>query len=135
MVDSVVMEQEDQEQLKALGEFIRAQRRLGQFSLRQFANLARISNPYLSQIERGMYRPSAEMLKKIAEALGIPTEELYREAGLLDESDEDGETTTVEEAVRLDRRLTQEQKAALLGVYRGFVGDSEDDPGPADHPA
>lgn len=123
--------------LKALGEFIRTQRQLGQLSLRQFANVARISNPYLSQLERGLHRPSAQMLKNIADGLGIPIEQIYRQAGLLDdEPDEDvNEAPRTEEAIRLDPRLTTEQKAALLGVYRGFVetaGDPVDrghDPG------
>ncbi len=119
------MQTPDQDRLKALGEFIRTQRQLGRLSLRQFANLARISNPYLSQVERGLYRPSAEMLKNIADALDIPIEELYRQAGLLDEPEEGDDARTVEAAIRLDPRLTDQQKAALLGVYRGFVGGSD----------
>ena len=125
------MQSHDQERLKALGAFIRTQRQLGRLTLRQFANLARISNPYLSQVERGLYRPSAEMLKTIADVLNIPIEELYRRAGLLDEPEEGAETATVEQAIRLDPRLTAEQKAALLGVYRGFVGNADAEPGAA----
>lgn len=117
----MVMQAHDQERLKALGEFIRTQRQLGRLSLRQLATLARISNPYLSQVERGLYRPSADMLKAIADALDIPIEELYRQAGLLDEPEPGDEVPTVEQAIRLDPRLTAEQKAALLGVYRGFA--------------
>jgi transcriptional regulator with XRE-family HTH domain len=102
-----------------LGEFIRLQRELAQLSLRQLSELADVSNAYLSQVERGLYEPSAQVLKGIAEGLQISAEELYARAGLLDE---EVRRTSVEEAVRLDGRLTPEQKDALLGVYRGFVG-------------
>jgi transcriptional regulator with XRE-family HTH domain len=102
-----------------LGEFIRLQRELAQLSLRQLSELADVSNAYLSQVERGLYEPSAQVLKGIAEGLQISAEELYARAGLLDE---EVRRTSVEEAVRLDARLTPDQKDALLGVYRGFVG-------------
>jgi transcriptional regulator with XRE-family HTH domain len=102
-----------------LGEFIRLQREIANLSLRQLADVADVSNAYLSQVERGLYRPSAQVLKGIADGLHISAEELYTRAGLLDEA---AERTSVEEAVRLDERLTPEQKEALLGVYRGFVG-------------
>lgn len=102
-----------------LGEFIRVQRELAQLSLRQLSELADVSNAYLSQVERGLYEPSAQVLKGIAEGLQISAEELYARAGLLDE---EVRRTSVEEAVRLDGRLTPDQKDALLGVYRGFVG-------------
>ena len=106
----------------ALGDFIRNQREITRLSLRQLANLARISNPYLSQIERGVYRPSADILKAIAGALGISPESLFTRAGLLDEEEEADRSVGVEEAVRLDPELSNEQKEALIGVYRGFVG-------------
>ena len=102
-----------------LGEFIRLQREIAHMSLRQLGEVADVSNAYLSQVERGLYHPSAQVLKSIAEALHISAEELYARAGLLDD---EGRTPSVEEAVRLDSRLTPEQKDALLGVYRGFVG-------------
>jgi transcriptional regulator with XRE-family HTH domain len=102
-----------------LGEFIRMQREIAHMSLRQLGELADVSNAYLSQVERGLYQPSAQVLKGIADALQISAEELYTRAGLLDE---EGTRVTVEEAIRLDARLTPEQKDALLGVYRGFVG-------------
>ena len=105
----------------ALGDFIRDQREITRLSLRQLANLARISNPYLSQIERGVYRPSADILKSIAEALGISPESLFARAGLLDEDDEAERSIGVEEAIRLDPELSTEQKEAMIGVYRGFV--------------
>ncbi len=103
-----------------LGDFIRTQREIMHLSLRQLANLAQISNPYLSQIERGLYRPSADVLKGIARALGISAETLFTQAGLLDEEPEDA-GPDVEEAIRLDKELSADQKEALLSVYRGFV--------------
>ena len=102
-----------------LGEFIRLQREIAHMSLRQLGDLADVSNAYLSQVERGLYSPSAHVLKNIAEALEISAEELYARAGLLEQ---EGRAASVEEAIRLDDRLTPDQKDALLGVYRGFVG-------------
>jgi transcriptional regulator with XRE-family HTH domain len=100
-----------------LGEFIRTQRRLAHLSLRQLSGLADVSNAYLSQLERGLYRPSAHVLKNIADALELSAEELYRRAGLLADKES---TADVESAIRLDDTLTPEQKEALIGVYRGF---------------
>ena len=105
---------------EAIGEFIRNQREITRLSLRQLAHLAKISNPYLSQIERGLYRPSAEVLKSIAEALGIAPESLFARAGLLD-ADPPAPGRDVEEAIRRDPRLSPEQKDTLLRVYRGFI--------------
>jgi len=101
-----------------LGEFIRLQREIAHMSLRQLGEVADVSNAYLSQVERGLYQPSAHVLKSIADALKISAEELYTRAGLLDDQ---GHAASVEEAIRLDAKLTPEQKDALLGVYRGFV--------------
>jgi transcriptional regulator with XRE-family HTH domain len=101
-----------------LGEFIRLQREIAHLSLRQLSELSDVSNAYLSQVERGLYQPSAQVLKGIADALKISAEELYSRAGLLDD---ESRRPSVEEAIRLDERLTPEQKDALLGVYRGFV--------------
>lgn len=106
--------------LGGLGEFIRGQRQLARLSLRQMAELARVSNPYLSQVERGLYRPSADVLKAIADALHISAETMYARAGLLDASTEGG----VEEAIYTDPYLSSDQKEALVRVYRGFVGES-----------
>jgi transcriptional regulator with XRE-family HTH domain len=103
-----------------LGDFIRAQRRLAQLSLRQLGDLADVSNAYLSQVERGLYRPSAQVLKNLAGALQISAESMYAHAGLLDESGT-APHPSVEEAISLDERLTDDQKSALLGVYRGFL--------------
>lgn len=112
---------EERAEWPAVGEFIRTQRELARLSIRQMAELAKISNPYLSQIERGVYKPSAEVLKNIARALDISAETLYAQAGLLD-GDSKESTPRVEEAIRLDRRLSSEQKEALINVYRQFSG-------------
>jgi transcriptional regulator with XRE-family HTH domain len=109
----------------AIGEFIRAQRRLARLSLRQLAGVAKVSNAYLSQIERGLYRPSAKVLKHLAEALHVSAETLYAKAGLLEEAPAGGARPSVEEAVRLDPDLSAEQKDALISVYRGFAARSE----------
>ncbi|HYZ91680.1 MAG TPA: helix-turn-helix transcriptional regulator [Actinomycetota bacterium] len=110
--------------LKALGDFLRAQRALVHRSLRDVAEAAKISNAYLSQIERGIYKPSADVLRGLAEALEISKETLYRQAGMLDPSDAPEQRSTVEEAIKLDERLSDDQKDALLQVYRGFVSGS-----------
>lgn len=105
-----------------IGEFIRAQRRLAKLSLRQLAKTAKVSNAYLSQVERGIYKPSAKVLKHVAEALQVSAETLYARAGFLDEDQEEGEERGVEEAIRLDPRLSEDQKETMLRVYRGFAG-------------
>jgi transcriptional regulator with XRE-family HTH domain len=107
-----------------LGEFIRNQREIARLSLRQFANLAHISNPYLSQIERGLYEPSASVLKAIATALDIPPERLYAVAGWFEPVSSDKHE--VETAVRTDSRLTDSQKEALIAVYRGFLNQARE---------
>jgi transcriptional regulator with XRE-family HTH domain len=104
---------------KGLGDFIRMQRDIADLSLRQLSDLADVSSAYLSQVERGLYQPSAHVLKSVAEALHVSVESLYARAGLLD--DEADRAVTVEEAIGLDERLTPDQKDALLRVYRGFV--------------
>src|SRR6202171_4397085 len=113
---------EDSSTWKALGEFIRAQRQLADLSLRQLAELAKVSNPYLSQVERGLYKPSAQVLKGIAEALQVSAESMYMRAGLLDEEVE--APSSVEMAIRTDLQLTTEQKETLLRVYRGLLDHS-----------
>jgi transcriptional regulator with XRE-family HTH domain len=113
-----------EDQLRKLGDFIKSQRQLAELSLRQLADKAKVSNPYLSQIERGLYKPSADILRAIGGALGISSEVLYTQAGLLDPS-EAPEHTLVEDAIRLDDHMTTEQKETLLRVYRGFLGRDE----------
>lgn len=100
-----------------LGDFIREQRQLAQMSLRQLARLAGVSNPYLSQIERGLRRPSAEILQQIARGLRISAEALYVRAGILDERIADG---AVVDAVLSDATLLERQKQILLEIYDAF---------------
>jgi len=111
------------QRVEGLGEYLRDQRGQAHMSLRQLAELADVSNPYLSQIERGLRRPSAEVLQQIAKALRISAESLYVRAGILD-ADESG-ARMVEDAIALDARLTERQKSALLDIYRSFVGTDE----------
>lgn len=102
--------------VRELGSFIREQRTGAQLSLRNLANLAGVSNPYLSQIERGLRKPSAEILQKVAEALRISAETLYVKAGILDERRDDD----LAAAILADTTLTEPQKRALLEVYVSF---------------
>ena len=106
-----------------VGEFIRAQRELARLSLRQLAEIANISNPYLSQVERGLHKPSADVLKNLASALKISAETMYAQAGLLDEGAANPRRAAheVEDAIRLDPRLSPDQKETLARIYRGFV--------------
>lgn len=117
-----------QAQLGPLGAFIRAQRQLADLSLREMAALTRISNAYLSQVERGLHQPSLTVLRAIADALGLTTEQLLAKAGWIQPGS--GETPTdaptepsasPEDSIRADPRLTDAQREALLGVYRSFV--------------
>jgi transcriptional regulator with XRE-family HTH domain len=103
-----------------LGDFIRVQRRFADLSLRQLGELANVSNAYLSQVERGLYKPSAHVLRSIAEALDLSAETLYARAGLLDEDDERERRPGVEDAIALDDDLTDEQKESLVRLYRVF---------------
>ncbi len=103
--------------VRHLGEFIREQRDLNNISLRQLAKLAGVSNPYLSQIERGLRKPSAEILQQIAKALRISAEALYIQAGILEQRQGDG---LVADAVLADDGLTERQKQVLLEIYDSF---------------
>jgi transcriptional regulator with XRE-family HTH domain len=103
-----------------LGEFIRQQREITKMSVRRLAELSDVSNPYLSQIERGLRKPSAEILQQIARALRISAEQLYVRAGILDP--DDATTVSVPEAINLDPKLSAEQKTSLLTIYESFVG-------------
>jgi transcriptional regulator with XRE-family HTH domain len=103
--------------LRDLGEFIRDQRRTARLSLRKLSELAGISNPYLSQIERGLRKPSAEILQAIARALRISSETLYVRAGFLEERETDEDL--VGDILR-DRTITESQKQALVEIYRSF---------------
>jgi len=110
------------EQLGSLGEFIAAQRRSARLSLRQLAEQAGVSNPYLSQIERGLRRPSAEVLQQLATALRISAEQLYVRAGILDPQAHP--SPSVEAAVLSDTTITERQKRVLLDVYSAFVREN-----------
>ena len=104
--------------VESLGDYLREQRTSAQLSLRQLAEQTGVSNPYLSQIERGLRRPSAEVLQQLAKALRVSAETLYVRAGILD-PDEDG-ARSVELAVLADPELTERQKQSLLDIYQSF---------------
>lgn len=104
--------------LHDVGDFIREQRERANLSLRRLADRAGISNPYLSQIERGIRKPSAEILKRLSRALEISAESLYSRAGLIDAGPA---APTVVEAIEADRRLTPRQKQVLLDLYRALA--------------
>ncbi len=108
-----------EDRLADVGEFIRNQREAASMSVRRLAEAANVSNPYLSQIERGLRRPSAEKLQQIAKALKISVETLYVRAGIL--PDDESEAVGVREAIGSDKQLTPEQKQALLNVYESFL--------------
>jgi transcriptional regulator with XRE-family HTH domain len=111
--------QEIGDRVAELGAFIKAQREVAHMSVRRLAEQAGVSNPYLSQIERGLRRPSAEILQQLAKALKISAETLYKQAGLLSD---DEELTNVHEAISRDPLLTSEQKQVLINVYESYVG-------------
>ena len=118
---------------EALGAFIRTQRQLANLSLRQLAELTSLSNPYLSQVERGLHEPSVRVLKAISDALNVSAETLLAQAGLVDAvagvnadaADETvvGEEERTEAVIAADKRLSDDQKAALIAVYRSMVVD------------
>lgn len=113
------LREEIEQRVADLGAFIRSQREIASMSVRRLAEQAGVSNPYLSQIERGLRRPSAEILQQLAKALKISAETLYVRAGLLSEEDA---APNVREAIGGDPLLTSEQKQALLNVYDSYVG-------------
>jgi transcriptional regulator with XRE-family HTH domain len=108
-----------------LGEYLREQRHTAKLSLRQLSEVAGISNPYLSQIERGLKKPSAEILQALAKALRISAESLYVRAGILDERTDPGGPAAVDvtDAILADSQLSDRQRAVLLDVYESFVGE------------
>jgi transcriptional regulator with XRE-family HTH domain len=108
-----------------VGEFIKSQRETARMSVRRLADLAGVSNPYLSQIERGLRKPSAEILQQIAKALQISAETLYVRAGFLSDDADSGDNA-VRDAIARDAKLTPEQRHALLNVYESFVASTRD---------
>lgn len=113
-------------QMEALGAFIRRQRKLANLSLRQLAERTKLSNPYLSQIERGLHQPSVRVIRLISDALEVSTETLLAQAGLLHkahlgEQHEDPEPPDIEAAIRAEHRLTEEQQRALIAVLRSML--------------
>src|ERR1700678_2249176 len=118
------------ERRETLGAFIRTQRKMANLSLRQLAELTSLSNPYLSQVERGLHQPSVRVLKAISDALNLSAETLLTQAGLIDaiagEADavsgveEQGPVPDTEQAIRADKRLAEDQKSALIVVYRSM---------------
>ena len=108
---------------EALGDFIRSQRKLANLSLRDLAERTNVSNPYLSQLERGLHEPSVRVLKSIAQALNVSAETLLAQAGLLEGAPpaDPGDVPDTEAAIKADRRLSDAQKQALLSVYRSYL--------------
>jgi transcriptional regulator with XRE-family HTH domain len=126
-----------QTQREALGAFIRTQRKTANLSLRQLAELTSLSNPYLSQVERGLHEPSVRVLKAISDALNVSAETLLAQAGLVDAvagagtdsadetgAGEAGQEERTKDAIAADQRLSDDQKAALLAVYRSMIDRS-----------
>jgi transcriptional regulator with XRE-family HTH domain len=118
-------------QRQALGAFIRSQRKMANLSLRQLAELTSLSNPYLSQVERGLHEPSVRVLKAISDALNLSAETLLAQAGLIDavtgenpDTEETGQKSRTEDVIETDERLSADQKAALIAVYRSMVDQS-----------
>ena len=109
--------------VRQLGEYIRLQRQMADLSLRGMADLTKVSNAYLSQIERGLHQPSLRVLQAIAEALNIPADTLLAEAGVMSGSADQapGTRSGTEAAIRSDPDLTPEEREALLRIYRSFV--------------
>jgi transcriptional regulator with XRE-family HTH domain len=124
---------EIEQRWRDLGDFIREQRRSGHLSLRKLSEMAGVSNPYLSQIERGLRKPSAEILQQIANALQISAETLYVRAGILEARDDDYDLAA---EIRRAPDLTEEQKRTLIHIYESFragpiAGATPEEPPPA----
>jgi transcriptional regulator with XRE-family HTH domain len=122
-------------QREALGAFIRERRKQANLSLRQLAELTSLSNPYLSQVERGLHQPSVRVLRAISDALNLSAETLLAQAGLIDaiaggagaRTGAEGEPVVpdTERAIRADKRLSEDQKSALIVVYRSMLSQDE----------
>lgn len=114
-------------QVEALGAFLRSQRRLANLSLRQMAERTKVSNAYLSQIERGLHVPSMRVLQSIARALDLSADAMLAHAGLMADAtadDPEAHLRTTEATIRADPELTEDQKGALLSVYRSYLANN-----------
>jgi transcriptional regulator with XRE-family HTH domain len=109
-------------QLETLGQFIHTQRKLANLSLRELAALTDLSNAYISQIERGLHEPSLRVLRALATALGVSPETLLAHAGLSPEAEPARSPADTEAAIRADPNLSEQEKEALLVVYRTYLG-------------
>lgn len=110
------------EVLTDLGSYLKAQREIAQLSLRHLARMTKVSDSYLSQLERGLYQPSPDVLRAIADGLGLSPDQLFRRMGWLPEAGEG--LTSVPAAIEADGRLSAAQKSALVQTYKAMVGDS-----------
>ncbi len=128
MREDVPVTDPDDAPVDALGSFLRSQRHLANLSLREMAERTKVSNAYLSQIERGMHVPSMRVLSSIARALDLSAEAMLTQAGLLEDAQVSGDASsarpTTEAAIRADGRLTDDQKEALLSVYRSYLASN-----------
>jgi transcriptional regulator with XRE-family HTH domain len=120
--------------VSSLGDYLREQRRNAKLSLRQLAEAAGVSNPYLSQIERGLRKPSAEILQQIAKALRISAEQLYVQAGILEEREGGQEVVA---AILTDTSISERQKRVLIDIYESFRKENAApaEPDAGSHPA
>ncbi len=126
MADRPRMTEPWDSQMQALGAFIRSKRQLANLSLRQLAERTKLSNPYLSQIERGLHQPSVRVIRLISDALNVSTETLLAQAGLLHRdtgasSQPEASTPDIEAAIRAEQRLSEDQKGALIAVLRSML--------------
>lgn len=116
---------QDRSHLLGLGTFIRSQRRLAELSQRELAKLTELSDPYVSQLERGLHEPSVRVLRSLAHALNMPIETLMRQAGWIEPDSDDEDAVDTAATIRKDSKLNSKQKAALLEVYAAFTADAD----------
>jgi transcriptional regulator with XRE-family HTH domain len=126
MTDRPRMTEPWDSQMQTLGAFIRSKRQLANLSLRQLAERTKLSNPYLSQIERGLHQPSVRVIRAISDALNVSTETLLAQAGLLHRdtaanAQAEASTPDVEAAIRAEQRLSEDQKSALIAVLKSML--------------
>ena len=114
-------DKDERSHLVGLGAFIRSQRRLAQLSQRELAKLTKLSDPYVSQLERGLHEPSVRVLRALGSALNIPADTLMGYVGLSNESEVEVDTAS---AIRQDSKLSDAQKAAMLEIYKGFTDEA-----------